>query len=182
MTSFTKDPLLGAARILLIFFIALLGATAALLVAAVPVLLIMRDSAIAQMAGEGIADGGALILPIVLVMLGVAGLLALAVWFLVLLRQIVNSVGEGDPFVPANAVRLARMGWIALAGQLASIPLAGMGLWLVELIAGRTKADLHADMDGGLDFSGVLLVLVLFILARVFRQGARMREELEGTV
>ena len=29
---------------------------------------------------------------------------------------------------------------------------------------------------------GILLALVLFILARVFREGAAMRSELEGTV
>ena len=28
----------------------------------------------------------------------------------------------------------------------------------------------------------IVLALVLFILARVFREGARMRDELEGTV
>jgi hypothetical protein len=30
--------------------------------------------------------------------------------------------------------------------------------------------------------SGLLLVLVLFILARVFRVGAAMRDDLEGTI
>jgi hypothetical protein len=38
------------------------------------------------------------------------------------------------------------------------------------------------DVDFGLSFGGVLLALVLFILARVFRKGAEMRAELEGTV
>ena len=32
------------------------------------------------------------------------------------------------------------------------------------------------------DLTGFLIVLVLFILARVFRHGAAMREDLEGTV
>jgi hypothetical protein len=35
---------------------------------------------------------------------------------------------------------------------------------------------------GGISFGGFLLALVLFILARVFRKGTEMREELEGTV
>jgi Fe-S cluster assembly ATPase SufC len=35
---------------------------------------------------------------------------------------------------------------------------------------------------GGLDMTGILLVIILFILARVFRHGAAMREDLEGTV
>ena len=37
-------------------------------------------------------------------------------------------------------------------------------------------------VDAGLDVSGILLVVILFILARVFRHGTTMREELEGTV
>ncbi len=32
------------------------------------------------------------------------------------------------------------------------------------------------------DLTGILVVLTLFILARVFRQGAALREDLEGTV
>ena len=39
--------------------------------------------------------------------------------------------------------------------------------------------------DGGVfnvELTGILLTLILFILARVFREGSRMREELEGTV
>ena len=37
-------------------------------------------------------------------------------------------------------------------------------------------------IDAGLDLSGIVLVVVLFILARVFRHGAAMRADLEGTV
>ena len=33
-----------------------------------------------------------------------------------------------------------------------------------------------------ISLSGIMLILTLFILARVFRQGAMMRAELEGTV
>jgi hypothetical protein len=40
----------------------------------------------------------------------------------------------------------------------------------------------HVRIDAGISGNGLLLVLVLFILARVFRQGTAMREELEGTV
>ncbi len=35
---------------------------------------------------------------------------------------------------------------------------------------------------GGISGNGLLLMLILFILARVFRKGAEMRAELEGTV
>jgi hypothetical protein len=38
------------------------------------------------------------------------------------------------------------------------------------------------DIGFGLSPAGVAFVLLLFILARVFRQGAAMRDDLEGTV
>jgi hypothetical protein len=37
-------------------------------------------------------------------------------------------------------------------------------------------------VEGGVDFGGIILVLTLFVLARVFKHGAAMREDLEGTV
>lgn len=176
-----RDPLLTAARILLVFLIGILAFVVIMVAIGLPAMLIFKDSVIAEMASEGIANGAQLIGPLALLMAAVIGLLALAIWFLVLLRRIVNSVGEGDPFVPINADRLRHMGWLALAGQLAIIPLAGIGLWIAELV-GDQGENIRADVDGGFSLSGLLLVLVLFILARVFRHGATMREDLEGTV
>jgi hypothetical protein len=54
-----------------------------------------------------------------------------------------------------------------------------MALWLSEHIK-ADKADL--DINIGFSGSGLVLMLVLFILSRIFRHGAAMREELEGTV
>ena len=38
------------------------------------------------------------------------------------------------------------------------------------------------DLDAGFSTSGWLAVLLTFVLARVFEAGARMRDDLEGTV
>ena len=180
MTPRKKDPLLTAARLLLLAFIAVLGLAAALVALAVPFVIAFQDRVLAEIAKEGIAVGPEFIGALALLLAGVAGLLALAVYFLILLRRIVLSVGEGDPFVPVNADRLARMGWLALAGQLASIPIGGMAMWVAEIAQDSDKV--HVGDDFGFDAGGILLILILFILARVFRQGAKMREELEGTV
>jgi galactitol-specific phosphotransferase system IIC component len=53
-----------------------------------------------------------------------------------------------------------------------------MVMWLAS-VAKEAHADVRTDLDLG---GSLLLPLVLFILARVFRHGAAMREELEGTV
>ena len=47
---------------------------------------------------------------------------------------------------------------------------------------GDAHDKLKIDTDFGFDGGGILLILILFILARVFRHGAAMREDLEGTV
>lgn len=180
MIPLKKDPLLGAARLLLVVFIAVIGVAAALVSLAIPFIVAFQDRVLAEIAKEGITAGPEIIGAFALLLAGMAGLLALAVYFLVLLRRIVLSVGEGDPFVPANADRLARMGWVALAGQLATIPFGAIALWITEIVGDNDKFSIHDDF--GFDFGGFLLILILFILARVFRQGALMREELEGTV
>ena len=96
------------------------------------------------------------------------------------LRAIIATVGEGDPFQPQNAVRLAQMAWLMLGIQVFFLLAVPLGL---ELARYSDEADsVQVSADSNLDLSGLLLVVVLFILARVFRHGAAMREDLEGTV
>lgn len=176
-----RDPLLTIAKAIIWFFTGVFALAAGLIVFAVPVVVVMQDRILAEMRSEGLTADGGTIGAILLLLASIAALLALMVWFLVNLRRIVDSVGDGDPFIPVNADRLARMGWIAVAGQVAVIPLGAMAMFLESTIVdARDKVNL--DVDYGLDGGGILLVLVLFILARVFRHGAAMREDLEGTV
>ena len=178
-----RDPLLTASRLLLMAFIGVLSFAGVAIVLAIPLVIGFQGRVLTEAAAKGVEAGPELIGAILIVLAGVAVLLALAVYFLVLLRRIVLSVGEGDPFIPQNAERLSRMGWAALIGQLASIPAGAMVLWIASLVEdspSHAHADLHSDL--GFSASGILLTLVLFILARVFRRGAEMRDELEGTV
>ena len=178
-----RDPLLTAARLLLMAFIGVLGVAAVAILLAIPLAIGFQDRIVAEIVKKGVETGPEMIGAILLVLAGIAVLLAMAVWFLVLLRRIVLSVGIGDPFIPINAERLSRMGWLVLAGQIASIPVGAMVLWISSVVEDSTaqaKADLHSDF--GFSFGSLLLMLVLFILARVFRRGTAMREELEGTV
>jgi len=176
-----NDPLLTAARWLINFGIAVCGLVIVAIAIGLPVALFNQDRIIAEL----VSDGRTVVAPELFlgtsaVMLMVAALLALAIWFLLLLRQIVGTVEAGDPFIHDNADRLGRMGWIGVAAQVLSFPLAGSVIWLAGMIEDH---DAHRLDDGvHFDGGGIVLILVLFILARVFRQGARMREELEGTV
>ena len=99
----------------------------------------------------------------------------LAFRWLMRLRRIVDSVGQGDAFSAANARRLSEMGWLTVGIEVLSIP-AGLAAHFVTTHFDKNHIDI------GLSLGGLLMALVLFILARVFREGTAMREELEGTV
>ena len=173
-----KDPLLAIARVVTWFFIVVLAIVCLAMLVAAPIVAFNNAAVIGELSKEGVKVGSEVTFVIVMVLLGIAGLMALAVWFLRLLLRIVDSVGEGDPFAPVNAVRLNRMAWLSLGGYLAAIPVGAMVMWLAS-VAKEAHADVQTDLDLG---GSLLLPLVLFILARVFRHGAAMREELEGTV
>jgi hypothetical protein len=91
------------------------------------------------------------------------------------LARIVETVRIGDPFVVANAYRLHAIAWALLGLQLLSIAIAAIGRWL-------STPEHPVQFDAGFSVSGWLAVILTFVLARVFAEGALMREDLEGTV
>lgn len=91
------------------------------------------------------------------------------------LQAIVHTVRGGDPFVADNARRLQAIAWWVLAGEGLRL-LVGAIAWSVT----RYVQPLH--MHIGFSLAPWLTVLLLFVLARVFDQGTRMRADLEGTV
>ncbi len=110
-------------------------------------------------------------------MLMVVGIAGAAVAHVILTRllEIVGTVGEGDPFVPANATRLQQIAWWLLGGE---------GLHFLAGAAARyaSSSGHPLDIDWSFSFTPWIAVLGLFVLARVFEQGTRMRADLEGTV
>jgi DUF2975 family protein len=105
------------------------------------------------------------------------GLLAVPLNHLILTRllRMVETVSRGDPFIRANAYRLNAIAWALLALQVLSMVIGGIG----KAIASK-QFPLH--LDAGFSTSGWLAVILTFVLARVFAEGALMREDLEGTV
>lgn len=176
MASFRNDPLLGVARGLLLFMMAALGLALAGMAVAVAGLALFYPTVLDKLGAHGLPPVSGFWAVIGLILLGGA-MIAAVFRFLQLLRRIVVSVGEGDPFIPENAARLQYMAWLSLAVQGLAIPMGALGMWVGQF---GDKAD--ADLDVTVDANGLILALVLFILARVFRRGAEMREELEGTV
>jgi hypothetical protein len=107
----------------------------------------------------------------------VIGLITIPLNHVVLRRLLamVETVRGGDPFVSANAQRLQAIAWVLLAMQLLSL--------LVGAISTAISSPAHpVHLNAGFSVTGWLAVLLTFVLARVFAEGASMREELEGTI
>jgi Protein of unknown function (DUF2975) len=110
----------------------------------------------------------------VIAALGVVGFL-LSYAVLKRLLDMVVTVRVGDPFVLANAYRLHAIAWFLLAGQVLSLAIAAIARFI------STKEH-PFELDAGFSINGWLAVILTFVLARVFAQGAIMRDDLEGTV
>ena len=148
---------------------------------AAPLMLIFNDEVTVAFADKASDVSGGAFIGLTLGLMAIAFcLIAAAFIFFGKLRAIIASVGDGDPFVPENAERLNLMAWLALVIQVLMIPAMGLGLMFAKWADSVEHADI--TIDAGLDVEGILMVIVLFILARVFKHGAAMREDLEGTV
>ena len=109
--------------------------------------------------------------------IAVFGLVAIPLNYLILKRllAIVDTVRAGDPFVAANAERLQAIAWLLLALQILSMVIGAIGNAV-------SSPEHPIDIDAGFSVNGWLAVLLTFLLARVFAEGTRMRDDLEGTV
>lgn len=109
--------------------------------------------------------------------IAVLGLVAIPLNYLVLKRllAIVGTVRAGAPFVAANASRLQNIAWTLLALQV-------LGLVIGAIVKALNTPAHPIHINAGVSVNGWLAVLLTFVLARVFAEGALMREDLEGTV
>lgn len=111
------------------------------------------------------------------VLAGLAGVAAyLGAFALILdnLGRMISTLRQGDPFHPDNVRRLKRVGLVLAA--------AAAGAWIGQAILARLSRG--ADDAPGLFglITPVFSVLIVFILAEVFREGARLRRESELTI
>ena len=111
-------------------------------------------------------------------LLGVTGLvlpMALAIdRILTRLAGLVHDARAGTALSEANAARLRTIGWCLLAINLADLVYG----WLSV----RASAATGEYFGWSLSLTGWVAVPLLFVLAQVFREGAALRDDLEGTV
>ncbi len=174
MTKSYPDTLTLSRRVLrlLIQLNLLMGAfILALLIAS-----LIADSWVMRALGARPAQGNSMLF-VGMRLIMVIGLCAVPIVHLVLARllTIVETVRVGNPFVVANAVRLKTIAWAILG-----LELMHLAVGTITALVSTTAAPLN--IRWGFSLTRWLTVLMLFVLARVFEQGARMREDLEGTV
>ena len=178
MSVIPRDPLLTALRAIIWFAIGILCFAAFALIVASPLALIFQSEIVGELVKEGKSAPPGFFAVLVVLLLGVAALIIMGIYFFWHLLAITDTVRDGDPFIPENARRLTRMGWLVVAIYVGGFLVAVPGAWVANIAADAGDANFEVGGDG----SGIILVLVLFVLARVFRKGTEMREELEGTV
>ncbi len=108
--------------------------------------------------------------------IGIAAALPVHVIFTRIIAMI-DTVRTGQPFSAPNAERLRQVAWALLALLALQVLDLAYG-W----IATRLSAMTSEFMGWQFSVAGWLSVLLLFVLARVFQQGAAMQDEIEGTV
>ena len=89
------------------------------------------------------------------------------------LRQIFATLTAGDPFHPDNVLRLRVIGLMLAALELGRYGFQIASAWLLP---GQNR------VESSLNLTTWFSVLVVFVLAEVFREGARLRREAELTI
>jgi hypothetical protein len=107
----------------------------------------------------------------------VIGIVSVPIAFVVFsqLLRIVESVRAGEPFTVENAGRLKVIAWALLALEV-------LHICVVAIASAVSTEEVPLRISGNFSLTGWLAILLLFVLARVFLEGARMHDDLEGTV
>ena len=107
----------------------------------------------------------------------VIGIMAVPITNVVLTRllRIVETVRHGDPFITENAKRLQTIAWAVVA-----LEMLHLAVGIVAAVISTDDAPF--DINWSFSLTRWIAVLLLFVLARVFEHGARMRADLAGTI
>lgn len=168
------SPALGLSRLLLRALIALNIAAAAAFFVLLVASFLFEDAFLGYYRTRMPEVNAALLVPTLrgMVMIG-APMFAMIHVLLARMAQIVDTVRAGRPFVVENAARLRTIAWALLIIQLLHLAFGAA----IQVIA---AANFRMEWDFSL--AGWLAVLLAFVLAQVFEQGARMRDDLEAMI
>ena len=105
---------------------------------------------------------------------------ALIVWLLLQLRAVFRTLRAGQPFVAANAVRLRRIAYGVILGELVRALGAYIGMHYATTRFALQGIQFEARSD--LNVVAIVCGLIILVIAEVFREGTRLDEEQSLTV
>ena len=124
------------------------------------------------------ADGRQMPLTRPLLLFGLGAVTAYFGGFMLILqglRKIFRTLTAGDPFHPDNVRRLRQIGL--------TLALVTGGVWVAQgFVAARLAPGIMDPQGFGELLTPIFSVLIVFVLAEVFREGARLRRESELTI
>lgn len=180
MTQHLTDPLLTAGRLIALVLQGMCAAAGGVFLLLIPLVFLISQGML-----PGFSDANDLpdvakfpLLTAGICLTIIANFAAMFVFF-GKMRALIESASQGDPFIPDNAQRLNAMAWLLLGSQVLTVIVGELRVFAVSLIDPQSQNTFNISPS---DLTGFLIVLILFILARVFQHGAAMREDLEGTV
>lgn len=151
---------------------------AALFVLLVAFILIDQDPFYSTIATTFGVDGEAAVEAVWTWLVGMVALIALIAvpvhFIFTRLRMILIDARISSALTEENAARLQTIAWALLAVNIIDVIAGQLSIWASE-ISGEY-------FGWSLSLTGWFAVILLFILAAVFREGDRMRQDLEGTV
>jgi hypothetical protein len=107
-------------------------------------------------------------------------LAALVLWVIGQLRAVFRTLRAGQPFVPANASRIRRIGYVVILGELGRSALVLMGnhYTMRHFAADGLRFGDRPDVN----IVAIVTGLIILVISEVFRAGTRLDEEQSLTV
>lgn len=114
------------------------------------------------------------------VLAGLAIVLAVVLWVVGQLRAVFRTLRDGQPFVPANAIRIRRIGFFVISGEFlrAAIVFAANSYAMNHFSANGLRFDARPDLN----LLTIVHGLIILAIAEVFRAGTRLDEEQSLTI
>lgn len=112
-----------------------------------------------------------------LVLFGLGAVIAYFGAFILILRSLrlmFRTLTQGDPFHPRNVVRLRQIGLV--------LAVVTIGVFVAQSLMSRQALGYMEAPEIGDLMTPVFSVLIVFVLAEVFKEGARLRRESELTI
>lgn len=135
---------------------------------------VFPEQLLAAATNAGSEAPGAILAFVQFTFIAVAPVIWLAHLIFSRLIAMIDSVPTGQIFSLANAARLRTVAWALLGTQIIDL-ITGIHMQILSETSGEY-------LGWSFGMTGWVTVLLLFLLSGIFREGAAMREELEGTV